>query len=282
MIPKKIGFYWSKNKLSFLRYLTLYSFRKYNPDWAVTLYLDKAEPKKSEWLTPEQQDLTQYKGADYLEKVKDLVTVEEWESPIAMNPAHACDYCQWETLATRGGFFADMDILFLKSLNNFYEELCGNESLVCKVGYNLAIGFLGSSKGSDLYTTVYDEAKNFLFPPIGYQMMGTDLLKYIWQNSPRITTKTRRGFEKEEIGLLEFYLTKFVGVSEINKLYFYPWEWSQMNLVFEESLSRLPAITLGLHWYGGTSVAQKYNNLITEKTLTTSTICNLVKKVLND
>ena len=37
-IPKKAHFYWGGERLSFLRWMTLKSFRIFNPDWEIILH----------------------------------------------------------------------------------------------------------------------------------------------------------------------------------------------------------------------------------------------------
>ena len=48
-IPKIAHFYWGNKVLPYLRYLTLYSFKKYNPDWVVNLYIPKFLQPEMSW-----------------------------------------------------------------------------------------------------------------------------------------------------------------------------------------------------------------------------------------
>ena len=45
-IPKRIFFYWGGSDMSWMRYMTLYSFRKMNPDWEVILYVSDNNQKE--------------------------------------------------------------------------------------------------------------------------------------------------------------------------------------------------------------------------------------------
>ena len=56
MIPKIAYFYWNDNTpLSYLRYLTLKTFRSLHPDWDVYLYQSGADVN-SKWVGLESQD----------------------------------------------------------------------------------------------------------------------------------------------------------------------------------------------------------------------------------
>ena len=48
-IPKIAHFYWGSQKLSFLRYMSLHSFKKCNPDWEVRLYCPLILTKDARW-----------------------------------------------------------------------------------------------------------------------------------------------------------------------------------------------------------------------------------------
>ena len=41
-IPKIVHFYWGNEKLSYLRYMSVYSFRKLNPDWKIKIHVPGA------------------------------------------------------------------------------------------------------------------------------------------------------------------------------------------------------------------------------------------------
>jgi len=62
MIPKRMFFYWSGNDLSWMRYMTLYSFRKMNPNWEIILYLSDNVNKIKTWNSGEEQDFLNYTG----------------------------------------------------------------------------------------------------------------------------------------------------------------------------------------------------------------------------
>jgi hypothetical protein len=77
MIPKRAFFFWSSPKpMSWLRSLSIQTFKKFNPDWEVTLF--------------------------------DKVPLN------GMHPVHRSDLFRYEELAERGGVYFDTDIVFFR------------------------------------------------------------------------------------------------------------------------------------------------------------------------
>ena len=73
MINKTMTFFWSGEKLSWLRYMTLYSFRKLNPDWVMELHLSKPiHNLDKKWSTREVQDNFSSISKDSIDKIYDL------------------------------------------------------------------------------------------------------------------------------------------------------------------------------------------------------------------
>ena len=71
-IPKKIYLYWGASPLSYLRYLTVASLSRLNPDWEITVYTG-GHNAPAEWTTGEQAG--QYTGPDYLPHCGELPNV---------------------------------------------------------------------------------------------------------------------------------------------------------------------------------------------------------------
>jgi len=70
-MKKDIYFYWGNETMSYMRYMTLYSFCGFNPDWKVYLIKNNT-PTNRVMQTAEKQDKTEYKGKDYSDRLKDL------------------------------------------------------------------------------------------------------------------------------------------------------------------------------------------------------------------
>ena len=70
-IPKTCFFYWGNTKLSFLNYLSLVSFKEFNPDWKLVL----AKPTDNLVVEPPTVHHSQgYVGEkDYIDQAADVI-----------------------------------------------------------------------------------------------------------------------------------------------------------------------------------------------------------------
>ena len=55
---------------------------------------------------------------------------------------------------------------------------------------------------------------------------------------------------------------RYANIVEIPQNTIYPFDWRQIDEIFEENRS-LPDDTYGIHWFGGSKIAQKWNSLLT-------------------
>jgi hypothetical protein len=251
MIPKVAHFYWGEPVLPFLRYATLKSFCKFNPDWEVRLYVPKryseeASPKT--WATHEQK--YEFIGEDYWGRVKDLrVKTEVMDFRYlahflgGMAEVHKSDYLRWWLLSTVGGLWSDMDIIYFKPV---YLDLADYDTYVCtNLTYGHSIGFLLGSSNNLFYQYIRHEAEQ-RFDPANYQSIGSILMN-------------------SESHLLPSFDPYFSNLP-MDVVYSYD------ALTFPEIYVspaprpvRFTADTIGLHWYAGHPMAAEYVNEITEK-----------------
>ncbi len=78
-IPKTLHMYWGRNKkLSYMRYMTAYSFSKLNPDWKINVYAPLKPCLKQTWNGNEQKAYN-YRGNDHfplLSRIKNVNVIE--------------------------------------------------------------------------------------------------------------------------------------------------------------------------------------------------------------
>ena len=127
-LPKNIYFYWGNKTMSFFRYLSLYSFKKFNPDWNVILIRRRnpKTPKEHDW--EERLDSLYFKGEDCF-NVAEYIDIEirylEDEYPeivkLDLEENHISDIHLFKILAEQGGIVSDTDILFYKPID--YEKI---------------------------------------------------------------------------------------------------------------------------------------------------------------
>ncbi len=283
-IPKVAHFYWGSTKMSFLRYMTIKSFKKMNPDWSVYLYMPKDLNLGKTWNSHESLDNQEYEGLDYFEKLKEeialkIIKVDFSKSNLSnkASEVHRSDYLRWNILSNSGGAWFDMDILFLKPLADSYlntDEFSVLDNTVSYDGrhkkydgtHQMSIGALLSSKNNIFYGTIFDAAKK-LNDFSNYQSHGTLLLDKIGLLSNNYQENFR--LTMHNLSSKSFYLKDYLHLEDV-------YEKNILDdLLKEEEF-------IGIHWYGGAPITKKYNNLINHETYKNfnSTITNGIKKIL--
>lgn len=282
LIPKRIFFYWQNDSLSWMRYMTLYSFRKLNPDWQIDLfYFDDAFVHKKQWKTLENQDYFTYKGPDYFDKIYELnINIKRWEMDewqlelfSKLNPVAKSDVFRWYELYKNGGIYSDMDILFIKPIDQLYNTLISGKfnTMICLHEY-LSIGFLGSAQYNALFEDVYDNCRKIVENDIGYQSFGVCSFYDLFG-----TDMAQKNILQVIYPELNIYNLPFKTV--------YPFDSFQIENCFTGKcdINQISEETIGYHWYAGHPLAQKYNSILTERYFKSfhNLFCELVKKYYN-
>lgn len=292
MIPKRMFFYWSGDKLSWMRYMTLFSFKKMNPDWEIILYY--SDNKKvngesydsKEWNGPEEQDFSNYNGGNYLDQVKDLgITIINFEDVDIPNnlkekfknisPVHKSDMYRYYDLYKNGGFYSDMDVLYFRSFDNEYNKIVKNDydTILYQQQDYIAIGFLGSKENNKFYKKLYKS----IFDIDGsnnYQAYGVDAI-YNMFGKNRSNAYIFSDLE-QKFPFLKHY--------SIPTSLVYHYDWSRINDNYRQGfdIGDFSEESIGYHWYGGHKESQKANNDINEENYHRYkiTFSNLVKHIL--
>jgi len=279
ILPKTISFFWGNETMSWMRYLTLYSFRKLNPNWKIELYYSLSpDIKEMRWKSREKQDYFYFKGKDYFQKVKDLdIDIIEWTcmtpNGITFNvdSARKGDFFKYEKLSKSGGIYSDLDILFVKSMDEIYPVLNNYDISVCYRNGYWSIGFM-TSKGNNLFFEEVWKNSFSTFSPSSYQSAGIisikDMLSKKFNVHPNIDC------------LINNY--KDISIFNLPMNFFYPFTWDNVIKIFKEN-NDVPEDCIGIHWFAGNEISQQFNNVLTEDTYQTynNTFCNFVKKIIN-
>jgi hypothetical protein len=242
-----------------MRYLTLASFHHYNPDWEMVLHSPASRCAAKSWKSQELDD-GDYRGEDHTPKIEKLnVTRREWEPPLPnLTGAHACDLFEWQLLGTEGGFYSDMDILYVKSAEEFYQAHKDADVLLSlEANDDLAIGFLAADSNCSLFQATYQEALKS-YRPEAYQCAGTEALyrtAKVWPvDLKNDRTTSFRTLEKLRL----FYPT--LDIQRIPNATVYPYYWRNANMLYEKEVT-LPPETIGAHWFGGLKSSQERNRM---------------------
>lgn len=276
-IPKRMFFYWGGSKLSWMRYMSLFSFKKMNPDWNVILYLSSNIDEKTECGSTKMLDYLTYDGYDYLNDLKNIdIKIEKVEFPKeiqnklkGISPIHESDLFRLYQLFIGGGFYCDMDILFFRPIDALYNEISegGYDTIIHEyVSDNnvwwSTIGFLGSSINNEYFKNLFEcglnsiNEKNAEKYNIEYQAMGVALI-YRLLNEP------------QHIGMFNVAVKRYPQLKfyNISTTLFYNYDWTFVDYCFKTPIgsNSFALDSIGYHWYGGANTAQKYNNILTEK-----------------
>lgn len=252
MIPKRIFFCWGwGDKLSWMRYMTLKSFRVLNPDWEILLFVIDHRATTKTWESLEEQDFFTYEGEDYFDRIYDLgITVVPWVGPILRvggpaGPQHLSNFLKWWELWSGGGIYSDMDILWTQPVENFYNTVKEYNTVICRDKW-WSIGLLGSTQHNAFFFDLHQNAVQYFSLQL-YQCAGVKTLS-------RLGIKTERDIEERYPG---------------NKVYnfgmnlVYRWDYNALAQIYE-TIVPVPDSTIGIHWYAGHPLSQAMNNKLCE------------------
>lgn len=263
-IPKISNFYWGSEKMSYMRYMTIKSFKKFNPDWSVHLYMPKHVSTEKTWKDVDgfhKQDSSDIKlEEDYLPRLLEEEAVKvikvDFTGSIYENAseAHKGDVVRWNTLYNVGGMWSDMDIIHIKSINELFQNNSQSEldtdSIVCfdhRHESLPAIGCTITRPGNKLFQDIIANMASH-YDPLKYESIGSRLFQKIAPNMQEIQNKYN------------------VKVSNLDVNAFFLYDWNNLDKVYESNnFSELYNNSIGLHWYGGHPSSRDFNAKLNHK-----------------
>ncbi len=285
-IPKQIFFFWGNEKMSWMRFMTLKSFRMMNPDWKMILYVSPSAVTNKQWKDEIHQDFFIYNGINYSEQIDELnIEIRKWDisdNTIIPNknienisPSHKSNFFKWCTLYEEGGIYSDLDIIYFKPIDDFYNHLINNnfDTAICETSY-LSIGFLASAKHNTFYKDIFIGGFNSYTPNI-YESAGIKNIYKLYNATifkDNIIDMAKKKYPELNIYNIPFDIVYPLGCDKI--------EYAFSNDI---KIIDLPSDTIGYHWYAGHPIAQKYNLLLDENNYKEHNILftNIAKEILN-
>jgi hypothetical protein len=277
-------FFWGGSALSWMRYMTLYSFRKFNPDWEMILCLSENTITKKNWDSYETQDFYNYVGSSCLEKISELsIHIESVKFPDdfkanIISPVHESDLYRYYKLYNDGGFYSDMDVLYFRPIDDFYNSLCENntDTVLYHCPSYAAIGFLAADKDNCFYKDLFNFATS-IETVSSYQAFGVGLIYQFCE-----IEKNRVSIDS--IGDILRSKYKSLNIYSIPDFLVYQYDWTEVSKVFSKAydISKFNQKAIGYHWYAGSPVSQGYNKLLNENNYREykTTFSELVKGIL--
>lgn len=252
LIPLQFGLFWSGGPLSYLRYLTLVTLRKYHPKSKIELYVSSNYSDNVKWKF-EKQDFQNIdeNSKDYLDKVPDLnISILEFQSFEDFPPNYQSDFFRWWYLKNNGGFYLDLDQIIMKSFhslpleNDFIFSMYPAQS--CKI--YAPVGVIGSKKNSLLLNEVYELISKYE-DLNSYNSLGPNMFKSVF-TSKKWPEKLFNAPSSHFYPVHESYL--------VDGLY----DGSVDLSSFKN--------TWACHWFGGSPKSQEFNKKYTEEFAKTS------------
>lgn len=254
-VPQVAHFYWGNRVLSFLRWQSIVSFRKLNPDWLVKVHVPQTlYSGPLTWWSHEHKDTGQAitgsdHTADLLESGVEIVPHDfgryGFREDVPEN--FKSDFLRWVLLADEGGLWCDFDIVFTAPMTKLQTNTAWNYNSragLCQYEDGThAIGLLYSSAGNDFFAAIRDKARAGL-DLNNYQSIGNYLLES-WRDVRRI---------EKEFG---------IAVDKIPKHAVYLFDWQNTRKMFLESHRFDRPGVIGIHWYGGDKLAQEWEEKVT-------------------
>lgn len=275
-IPKIMHFYWGNKTLPYLRYLTVKSFRKYNPDWEIRFYYTSNRSKVKTWVSREHDYEIDEKN-DYFNELKKIDKIQflkiDDKEHSKYPEVFKSDLLRWSLLCNEGGFWSDMDILYLKSMNECYFNKESNKDIDTILQLNdlketyHTIGFLAGSELNKFWYYVKEKALKTNIDFNNYQSLGVCLLNNEFPNLKVLIEK--------------FKESNFLSFKKDLLYSYYPLERLENALYKKDGIDYTNDETIGIHWYGGYKKSGeicnklKHNNINKFKI----SICDFIKRV---
>jgi len=263
-VPKIAHFYWGGGKLLYMRYLSIVSFMKFNPEWKVVFWYPKEPFKGRSWYTDMYPPkIKEELCKDYFPEVLKLDVIK---SPVDftalgarknMAEVHKNDYIRVHALNLYGGLWSDMDIIYFRSVNALKVNKPENRDkkvFVCITDYGHSTGFNMAAPESEFFIFLSDNLNNEYLPS-AYQCWGPDMWNKYFKT-----------------------LESIPGGCEIGMEAVYAHNAHQVKELFGNS-PRFTENSIGCHWYGGNTLWPDFWNKTAgrEKNLPECIISNLIK-----
>lgn len=253
-IPKIMHCYWSASVLSYLRFLTIKTFSKFNPDWKIKFYYPKNKYTGGKNWNHEEAD---FSTKDYIFLIKDIPNTEMIEIDFDslgvgdIPEVYRSDLLRLKLLGEEGGLWSDMDIIYFKSLEEAYFNIPNNaiDTIISyhPIRHHYSIGFLGSKANNPFYQYLYSNGLKKIIKKGDYQSLGIVLWHSCFQTP------------KEIVGIYPSLNVLNIGMDLCYSL-----DSTQINQIYDENTPLTNPKTIALHWYCGHPKGIPLQNIFTE------------------
>lgn len=264
-IPKIAHFYWGGEKLSYLRFMSVQSFRQHNPDWEIQVHVptvvSTAQPQWDSFHQKDSQITSDWfdnlKTIDNLKIVKHNFNRYRFDN--FAHEVHKSDFLRWKLLNKHGGLWSDIDILYTKPMSKITENTPENnnvDTMLCPLldSTKHTIGFLLSAKNNRFFQHIGIQARKSYDPEI-YQCMGSELINTQY---PTFDSFAKR-FQKNTFAFLDKRCVYSITSKEIDLFY------QPVDQHIQKKINN--RYTIGFHWFAGHPTSQKFENTLEPSTV---------------
>ena len=266
-VPKIAFSFWEGNQFTYLHYLTMSSFAKFNPDFRIIIYTTNiSENKTVNWTSNEhKQQYTNLYDFNKLQEIPGLeikyVDInEELNYTGEMSSVWKSDILRIKKLYEHGGFYIDFDTLFINKIDDSLINL-PNDIGLNKYHGVINNAFIVSRPNGVIIKRWYDEIMNLLKSNAlndGYMRFGSTLITPLIMNNQVLRDTTY--FIPNEMTC--------------------PYLWNEMGKLFYSNIDQLTSKTFCLHWYNGDTSSRKYCSELTQNTVINADKCIFEKLLM--
>jgi hypothetical protein len=261
-IPKIAHFYWGGTKLSYLRFLSVKTFRRQNPDWSILIHVPKIVSSVVPcWESFQQKNVNiEHDYFDELNTIEDLKIVthnfNRYRFDNQAHEVHKSDFLRWKLLNKYGGLWSDIYILYTKPMWALSENTPENahiDTALCPLmdAKKHTVGFLLSSKKNNFFQSISRQARKQYTPTL-YQCMGSDLINSRFETFESL----QKRFRKNNFLFLEKNCVYSITSKEIEMFY------QDVDRFVQKKLNSKD--TVGFHWFAGHPHSQQFENTLTQ------------------
>lgn len=285
-IPNLAFTYWDMSNLSYLHFMTLFTFKKHHPDYDVVLYYPTKRVLQNTWKSFENKEV--YNDTSFLQclNLLDIITIEiDFETfiediPYYLSEVIKSDFFRLYVSKTSGGIWFDMDTFWINRIPkvfyaneyNYFQDL-----KLLNEWYNKETVPYTEFKGKKQFDLSYfvvchakqhEHEQNFAHfcqyvlmhnkeSPIVKMLYDACVLHLNIEQYESIGTPM---FSKLLSNVLIHDEEFDFGRSILNIDIFAPYKWHEMNQLFELGTTNTKVLTRSacLHWFNGSPISKQF------------------------
>lgn len=281
-IPKIAHFYWGGRALSYLRFMSVKSFRILNPDWQIFVHVPKVlSTAAPSWDTFQQKNSEiEHDYFDQLKELDNLTILQHnfnrYRFDNHAHEVHKSDFLRWKLLNKHGGLWSDIDILYVRPMEQLAEncdDLKDIDTALCPLlpPNKHTVGFLLSSPDNNFFKYIGTQARKEYNPEI-YQCMGSDLINARFKTFESF----KKRFRKQNFIFLDNTCVYSITSKTIE------WFYQEMDRNIRKKIQHRN--TIGFHWFAGHPTSHEFEKVLVHDNVNSynNVLATAIREVTNE